>query len=226
MTGILALQATVQGPHGDARVLTAGAAPGDAALAVVLCHGRGGRAEDMLSLAEHLRVPRGVFVAPQAADLTWYPNRFLAPLERNEPHLSSALGLLGAIVEELEGAGTPSRRQVLLGFSQGGCLALEFAGRHARRWGGAVGLSAGLIGPPAHRWDFPGSLDGTPVFLGCSDRDPHVPEERLHESARELERIGGVVDLQIYPGMGHTVNQDELDRVQRLLDGVTREGSG
>lgn len=212
--------AGVNGPHAGARILRAGGPPAEAGRAVVFVHGRGGRAEDMFALAEALEAPSTLFVAPEAANHTWYPNRFLAPLAQNEPHLSSALALLGAVVAELEEAGIPAARQILLGFSQGGCLVLEFAGRNARRWGGVVGLSAGLIGPPGHQWAFAGSLGGTPVFLGCSDRDPHVPEERLRESARELERIGGAVDLRIYPGMGHTVNRDELDRVQGLLDGI------
>lgn len=184
---------------------------------MLLCHGRGATAEDMLGLATELEAPATVFVAPQANQFTWYPRSFLAPLRENEPHLSSALALVGAIVQDLDRAGIPPPRQLLLGFSQGGCLILEFAGRHARRYGGVVGLSAGLIGPPGRRWNFEGSFDETPVFLGCSDRDPHIPRDRLDESARELERIGGRVALRIYPDLGHTINRDELDRVQRML---------
>jgi predicted esterase len=161
------------------------------------------------------------FIAPEAGQGTWYPNSFLAPLERNEPHLASALALVHAVVEGLSRDGIPPARQFLLGFSQGGCLALEFAGRFAQRFAGVVGLSAGLIGPPGRAWSFEGSLDGTPVFLGCSDRDPHIPRERVEESARELERIGGVVDLRIYQGLGHTVNQDEMNQVQEMI--VPRE---
>ncbi len=221
--GSLALRRSIPGPHGSARVVTAGAPITKAHSAMVLCHGRGASAEDMLGLAALLEAPATIFVAPQAPQFTWYPRRFLAPLEENEPHLSSALALLGAIVEEIEDRGIPPRRQVLLGFSQGGCLALEFAGRHPRRYAGVVGLSAGLIGPPGRPWNFAGSLDGTPVFLGCSDRDPHIPRDRLEESARELQRIGGEVELQIYPGLGHTTNREELDRVQRILDRAKEE---
>jgi predicted esterase len=195
---------------------------GAARNAVVLFHGRGGSARDMVAFADELKAPATAFVAPQAAGMTWYRYPFMAPLAANEPHLSSALALVGAIVEALAGKGIPPERQMVLGFSQGGCLALAFAGRAARRYGGVAGLSAGLIGPPGRSWGFTGSLEATPVLLGCSDVDPHIPLERVQESARELERIGGAVDLRIYPGLGHNVNADELDAVQRMLDRIAR----
>jgi predicted esterase len=198
--------------------VTSGRPVDTAGSAMVLVHGRGASAEDILTLAADLDAPGTVLVAPQADQRTWYPYTFLAPLQRNEPHLSSALALLGAIVTTLDGRGIPPERQLLLGFSQGGCLVLEFSGRNPRRYGGVIGLSAGLIGPVGRQWEFGGSLDGTPVFIGCSDRDPHIPRERVEESARELARIGGAVDAQIYPDLGHTVNRDELDRVQRLIE--------
>lgn len=218
----LALSSPVPGPHGGAEIVTAGSPMGAARTAVVMCHGRGGSARDMLAFADELEAPTTAFVAPQAAGMTWYRYPFMAPLAANEPHLSSALALVGAIVEALAGKGIQPEHQILLGFSQGGCLALEFAGRTARRYGGVVGLSAGLIGPPGRSWGFTASLEGTPVLLGCSDVDPHIPLERVRESARELERIGGAVDMRIYPGLGHTVNSDELDAVQRMLDRVAR----
>jgi len=210
----------VPGPHGGAKVLTAGSAPGVARAGVVLCHGRGASAEDMLGLAAELGDARVLWVAPQASGQTWYPSSFLAPLRDNEPFLSSALALLAAIIAALGNAGLPPERLFLAGFSQGGCLTLEFAGRNARRYGGVAGLSAGLIGPRGRQWNFPGTLDGSPVFLGCSDRDPHIPRERVEESARELSRIGGAVDLQIYADLGHTVNQDEIDRVRGMLERI------
>ncbi len=213
----LAVRAAVPGPHGRARIVTGGTPVAEASAAMVLLHGRGASAEDILSLAAELDAPGVAFVAPQAEQGTWYPYSFLAPLQRNEPDLTSALTLLQAIVETLDRDGISPARQLLLGFSQGGCLAPEFAGRFARRYAGVVGLSAGLIGPPGRQWNFNAMLDGTPVFLGCSDVDPHIPQDRVEESARELERIGGVVDLRIYPGLGHTVNQDEMDRVQQML---------
>lgn len=220
----LTLTEAAQPPHGGEPTLVAGV-PLDAAQgAMVLVHGRGATARDILELRHEWRAPGFCFVSPQAADSTWYPYRFLAPLAQNEPHLSSGLALLKAISDELDRRGVPSERQILLGFSQGGCLTLEFAGRNARRWGGVVGLSAGLIGPPGRRWNFPGSLDGTPVFLGCSDHDPHIPPERVEESAAEFGRIGGQVELRIYPGLGHTINKDELDHVQHIIDrlGIAR----
>ena len=214
---ILAAGQRVPGPHHNASVLTAGSPVAEARAAMLMCHGRGAAADDRLALAAAFEVPDVAIIAPQAAQGTWYPKSFLAPLRENEPHLSSALALLGAIVEELERGGMPPSRLVLFGFSQGGCLALEFAGRTARRYGGVVGLSAGLIGPPGRSWNFAPGLDGTPVFLGCSDRDPHIPRDRVEESARELERIGGRVELQIYQGLGHTVNRDEVTRVRPIL---------
>jgi phospholipase/carboxylesterase len=143
------------------------------------------------------------------------------PVPQPEPWLTSALGVIGRLLGRVERAGVPIERAVLLGFSQGGCLALEYAARHARRYGGVVGLSAGLIGPPGTRWDYPAALAGTPVFLGCSDVDPHIPRARIDESAEVLRRLGGEVAERIYPGMGHTVNQDEVDWVRELLAGLT-----
>jgi phospholipase/carboxylesterase len=214
---ILAAGQRVPDPHHQATILTGGTPIAKARAAMVMCHGRGAAADDMLALAAEFEAPQVAIIAPQAAHGTWYPKSFLAPLRENEPPLSSALALLGAIVEELEREGIPPSRLVLFGFSQGGCLALEFAGRNARRYGGVVGLSAGLIGPPGRSWQFAPGLNDTPVFLGCSDRDPHIPRDRVEESAREFERIGGRVELQIYRDLGHTVNQDEVNRVQRML---------
>jgi len=216
----LTLSREVPPPHGDAIIRAAGAPLKEARAAMVLVHGRGASAEDILMLREEWSAEGFAFVAPQAAGSTWYPYTFLAPLEQNEPHLSSAIVLLGAIVDELGDRGVPAERQILLGFSQGGCLTLEFAGRLARRRGGIAGLSAGLIGPPGRQWNFTGCLDRTPVFLGCSDTDPHIPRERVEESAAEFRRIGGEVEIRIYPALGHTVNRDELAHVQRMIDGL------
>lgn len=207
-----------ESPHRGQPVLRGGAAPEAAEAAAVLVHGRGGSAQGMLTLADEARVSGVTFVAPQAAGHTWYPDRFLAPLERNEPWLGSALDLLDGVLEELAGAGLPRERTVLIGFSQGACLALEYAARRGRRHGGLAALSGGLIGPPGRSWDYGTSLDGTPVFLGCSDRDPHIPEERVHESARVLESLGAEVRVEIYPGLGHTVNGEEVEAVREMLE--------
>ncbi|HEY6221089.1 MAG TPA: dienelactone hydrolase family protein [Candidatus Eisenbacteria bacterium] len=217
----LRLSRKVPPPHGGADILVVGTPLDEARAAMVLVHGRGATADDLLGLREEWSLAGLTLVAPQAAEFTWYPRTFLAPLEQNEPHLSSGLVLLGAIVDELGDRGIPAERQILVGFSQGGCLVLEFAGRFARRRGGVAGLSAGLIGPPGRQWNFSGSLEKTPVFLGCSDTDPHIPRGRVEESAAELKRIGGEVELRIYPGLGHTVNRDELAHVQRMIDRVS-----
>lgn len=213
----ITLARTPSGPHAGQPVLHAGAPLADARTAVVLAHGRGGSAWDMLGLARELDTPGVAFLAPQAAGHTWYPLRFLAPYEDNEPWLSSALDVLAAVTETVAAAGITDRHIVLSGFSQGGCLALHFAASRARRWGGLVGFSSGLIGPPGVTWDFPGSLEGAPVFLGCSDADPHIPQERLHETATALTALGGTVDLRVYPGLGHTLNRDELDAARAIV---------
>jgi len=177
----------------------------------------------MLGLVEHLAQPDVTFLVPQAHDYTWYPQRFLAPLEANEPFLGSALDLVAALVSRLELAGIAASQTMLLGFSQGACLALEYAARHPRRYGAVAGLSGALIGPPGTRLASPGTLEGTPVFLGCSDQDIHVPATSVDEASRALSALGGLVDLRIYPGMGHTINEDELAAVGALLTALRRE---
>jgi predicted esterase len=184
---------------------------------MLMLHGRGASAEDILSLESEFSVPGFAYLAPQAAGNTWYPNRFLVPLDQNEPWLSSALKLLDDVLTEITTAGIPAERTVLLGFSQGACLALEFAARHARRYGGVVGWSGALIGPDNTPRDYKGSLAGTPVFLGCSDVDFHVPKERVDETAEVLRRLGGEVTERLYPDMGHTINQDEIDFVRGMM---------
>jgi predicted esterase len=185
---------------------------------VILMHGRGATAEDILTLVPELDRPDLSYLAPQAAGSSWYPYGFMAPLEQNEPGLSSALAMLGELLAALALAGIGPERTMLLGFSQGACLALEFAARAARRYGAVVGLSGGLIGPAGTPREYAGSLDGTPVLVGCSDRDPHIPLPRVRETARVMAALGGRVSEQIYPAMGHTINADEIERVRQLLD--------
>lgn len=178
----------------------------------------------MLGLGAELSAPGFAYVALQATGRTWYPHSFMAPRERNEPGLSSGLTRLDEVVETLDEAGIASHRVVLLGFSQGACLTLEFAARQARRWGAVVGLSGGLIGPPGsvHVEDFALDADfaGTPIFLGCSDRDPHIPIERVQESNRILGALGGDVETRIYPGMPHTIIEDEMRWVRERLESL------
>ena len=204
-------------PHAGQPTLRHGCAPSEARLAVILVHGRGGSAEDMLGLADELLTHDVAFLAPQAAGHTWYPYSFLAPIEQNEPGLSSALRRVAGLIDELAGDGVTQDRVALLGFSQGACLSLEFAARTPRRYAAVIGLSGGVIGPPGIARNYQGSLAATPVFLGCSDIDAHIPVERVHETADVFRALGGEVDERIYTGMGHTINRDELDAVRRLI---------
>lgn len=212
-------------PHAGQTVLHRGPAAGDARLAVILVHGRGGSAGEMLTLADEFNLRDVAWIAPEASAHTWYPYSFLSPIAQNEPDLSSALAVLRSLVDEVGRAGIPPHRVGLLGFSQGACLSLEFAARHAQRYAAVVGLSGGLIGPPGTPRDYPGSLAGTPLLLGCSDIDAHIPVERVRESAEVFRRLGAEVDERIYPRMGHTINQDELDAARRLL-GAERKAEG
>jgi predicted esterase len=190
--------------------------------AMIMVHGRGASAEDILALAEEFPQPGFAFLAPQAAGNTWYPQRFTAPLSANQPWLDSALKAIGRVAAHVVSAGIPPERTFLLGFSQGACLALEYAARNSRRYGGLIGLSGGLIGPQVELTRYPAGLASTPVFLGCSDIDPHIPQVRVLETARTLEQLGAVVDVRLYPGMGHTVNNDEVQAVQQLMAGLDR----
>jgi predicted esterase len=206
-----------RGPHQGQPAYQTGAPLDTARAAVIMVHGRGASAADILSLADELSLPDFTYLAPEAAGNTWYPYPFMTAIERNEPYLSSALRVLSDLLAHLAAAGIPPERVVLLGFSQGACLSTEFAARNARRYGGVVGLSGGLIGPEGTPRDYPGSLAGTPVFLGCSDIDPHIPKTRVQHTADVLRRLGGEVTLRLYPGMGHTVNRDEIDFVRGIL---------
>ena len=207
-------------PHGGQPILRHGPAIAQARAVVILVHGRGDSAAGILGLADEFDLPDITWIAPNAAGNTWYPFSFLSPIDQNEPGLTSALHVLESLVDSLAGEGMPHQRVVLMGFSQGACLAQEFAARNARRYGAVIGLSGGLIGPPGTPRDYAGSLDGTPVFLGCSDVDPHIPVERVRESAEIFRRMGASVDERIYPRMGHTINADEVQAATAILRGV------
>lgn len=198
-------------------MLTLGPPPAQARLGAILVHGRGASADDILGLAHELAIPDIAYLAPQAAGHSWYPYSFLAPLAQNEPGLSSALRLIEGLVDQLGREGLPAERVVLMGFSQGACLTLEFAARHSRRYAAIAAFSGGVIGPAGTPRDYAGFFAGTPVFLGCSDSDPHIPVARVRESADVFRRMGATVDERIYPRMGHTINADELAAVGRLL---------
>jgi phospholipase/carboxylesterase len=210
----------MNGPHQGQRVARAGAPPERATGAVVMVHGRGADPENILQLVTALGHPGFAYLAPAAAGGSWYPNGFMAPIATNEPGITSGLAAIGAVLDSLAAAGVPPERTVLLGFSQGGCLCVEFAARNARRYGGLAVLSGGLIGPDGTVREYPGSFAGTPAFLGCSDVDPHIPVERVEETARVLDRMGAAVTARLYRGMGHLVNDDETEAVREMLDAL------
>ena len=206
--------------HDPSRVLVAGPPLARARAVTILLHGRGGSADDIAGLATVLAIDGLTFLVPEATGHTWYPQRFLAPLAANEPWLGSALDVVAALVGQASAAGVPPARIAIAGFSQGACLALEFVARTPARYGAAVAFSGGLIGPPDEpRPAVPagGSLAGTPVFLGCGDQDGHIPVASVQTSAAVLRGLGGDVDVRIYPGMGHTINQDEIAAARALL---------
>ena len=208
---------TVQGPHQGQPVRTVGEPLDQAKAAMLMVHGRGARAEEILSLVDELAQPRFAYLAPQATDNTWYPNRFLDPISSNEPWLSSALAFISDVFNQIIQKGIRPERIMLLGFSQGACLTLEYVARNAQRYGGVVGLSGALIGPDDTPRDHKGSLEGTPVFLGCSDTDFHVAKERVQQTAEVFRRLGGEVTERLYPDMDHTINQDEIDFIRGLM---------
>jgi phospholipase/carboxylesterase len=188
--------------------------------AMIMLHGRGATAQDILTLTTSLDGSGFAYLAPQAVGNAWYPNNFRAPLADNEPFLSSALSMITSLLDQLAQVGISAEHTILLGFSQGACLTLEYAARHARRYGGIVGLSGGLIGPDDTPRNYPGSLVGTPVFLGCSDIDPYIPKAQVEEAAAVMKQSGGNVTTRLYPHMDHTVNLDELHAVQNMIDAL------
>ena len=200
-------------------VVEAGEPLAKARAAMILLHGRGATAEDIITVAAEVMHPGFAYLAPQAEGNAWYPYPFTAPLEANEPYLGAALGVIEGLLARVE-ATIPAQRVILLGFSQGACLALEFAARHARRYGGVVGLSGGLIGPAGTPRAYPGSFESTRVFLGCSDVDPHIPKERVAETEDVFKRMGAKVTMRLYPGLGHTVNGDEISAVMEIVENV------
>jgi predicted esterase len=207
-------------PHAGQPVLAAGADRSQASAAMILIHGRGATAESILTLVPTLARPRIAYLAPQARGNTWYPHSFLSPIVQNEPGIGSGMRVIERLLDDIGAGGIPAERTLLLGFSQGACLATEFVARHARRYGGVAGLSGGLIGPEGTPRDYAGSLAGTPIFLGCSDVDSHIPAQRVRDTASELIRLEARVTMRLYPGMGHVVNDDEIQSIRALIDGV------
>ena len=215
----------ISGPHQGQPIYAAGASLDAAKAAMVMIHGRGGTAESILALVDAIDTPGFAYIAPQASGNTWYPNSFLAPIPTNEPGISSGLQLIDEIIRSIESTGIEANRIMILGFSQGACLSLEYAARHARRYGGICGLSGGLIGPDDTPRDYAGTFAGTPVFLGCSDIDGHIPAKRVEETAVVLKRMKAEVTMRLYPGMGHLVNDDEIAEVKRMMTAVSGSSS-
>ncbi len=211
------MEKKIKGPHQGQPALSAGEPLAGAHAAMVMVHGRGASAESILTLAGEFNQPGFTYLAPQAAGGTWYPNRFLAPTASNEPWLSSALTAVDQTVAQIIAAGVPYERIMLLGFSQGACLALEYAARNAKRYGGVVGLSGGLIGADGEPRHDSGNFAGTPIFLGCSDVDFHISKARVQHAADTLRAMGGEVTMRLYPSMDHTVNQDEIEFVHEMM---------
>lgn len=203
--------------HQGQPLIVAGEKLEQARAAMIMLHGRGATAESILALAQEFQQQEFAYLAPQAANGTWYPNRFLAPTASNEPWLSSALNVVGEVVARANTAGIPNERVMLLGFSQGACLALEYAARHAQRYGGVVGLSGGLIGADDEARHDHGNFAGTPIFLGCSEADFHIPQTRVEHAAQILQALGGEVTMRLYRNMEHTVNHDEVKFVRRMM---------
>jgi len=210
----------VPGPHRGQPVLLEGEPLQQARAAMIMLHGRGASAEDILTLTREFERGGFVFLAPQARDCAWYPNSFLAPLADNEPWLSSALAVIESLFEQVQAVGIPPTKTVLLGFSQGACLSAEFAACHAQRYGGIAVLSGGLIGPNDTERNYTGNFAGTPIFLGCSDVDFYIPKGRVLASAEVLKRLGATVTACLYPYMGHTVNRDELQTIRQMMQSV------
>ena len=211
-------------PHGGEPVVAAGAPLGTSPVVMVMVHGRNAAPANILDLVPQFEAPDITYLAPAAAGRTWYPYSFMAEREKNEPGLSSGLWVLEHLVQDVVARGIRKDHIVLLGFSQGACLTAEFTVRHADRYGGVIVYSGGVAGEPGTTWDYPGAFDGTPLFLGCSDVDAHVPKTRVDESAMVFTRMGAAVTERIYPGMGHTVNDDEIAFTKSLLASLTGSG--
>lgn len=203
--------------HQGGILLSSGCQLNEARNAMILLHGRGASAEDILFLADLINLPGYAYLAPEAKDRSWYPYPFTTPIHKNEPWLTSSLTLIRELISQIQAEEIPTQNIVLGGFSQGACLSAEFAARNPERFGGILIFSGGLIGPPGTIRTSPGSLSGTPVFIGCSDRDPHIPLDRVNESGDLLSQLGGNVIKKIYPNLAHTVHPNEIEIARDLL---------
>lgn len=208
------------GPHQETPLHTAGPALEDAPAAIVLIHGRGATARGILDLGRELDIGGLALLVPQAAGRTWYPNSFLEPVTSNEPGLSSGLARIDSVFDTAISAGIDRSRIGLIGFSQGACLASEYIARNPRRYGCLGALSGGLIGETVVLDEYEGSLDDTPVFLGCSTNDPHIPASRVEETASVFRRLNAAVTMRLYEGLGHGINEDELSHLSTMVQAM------
>lgn len=212
-----------KGPHQNQKTASGGVDLSDAKFAMIMIHGRGASAESIIGLSDEFdHEDRVAFLAPQASGFTWYPYSFLAPTENNQPGLNSGLQAISDLIDQIEKKDILKENIFFLGFSQGACLATEFVARHPGKYAGVIGLSGGLIGEKIDPSVYYGDLEGTPLFLGCSDIDPHIPKERVDETEAVFEKLGGKVTKKIYPGMGHLVNEDEIQHIQEMLNSKLR----
>ncbi len=185
--------------------------------ALIMIHGRGGSAQDIMGLAEYLKVNDYLLLGPEAEQNTWYPHSFIAPIISNQPNLDIALELIGEAVQIANEKGIENENIYFLGFSQGACLTLEYTSRNAKKYGGIVAFTGGLIGEKLHPDHYTGNFEGTKVFIGTSDPDFHVPVERVQESSKLMRELGAQVEEKIYPNMGHTISQDEIKIVNDTI---------
>lgn len=204
-------------PHVGQPIETTGRPLGEGRAVMIMIHGRQAAPVNILQLVDSLSQPEFTYIAPAAANNTWYPYSFMADKEQNEPGILSGVAVIDGVVSDVVNKGIPKDHIVLLGFSQGACLTAEYAVEHADRFGGVILYSGSVIGPPGTTWAYGGSFDGTPIFMGCSDVDSHVPLERIEEGAAVFERMGAMVTKRIYPGMGHQINDDEIAFTQGLM---------
>lgn len=211
---------TTNGPHQGQKVYTTGKSLDEAGAAMILIHGRGATAPSILELANLLHHPDMAYLAPQAANNTWYPYSFLSPIDQNEPGISSGLKMIGDLIAEIEEAGIPRNKIIIAGFSQGACLSSEYVVRNPDRYGGLLAFSGGVIGPLDMERNDRGDLQGTPVFIGCSDMDPHIPLQRVEETADIFNQLKARVNKQIYPRMAHTIIQDEIDEAMKIVASI------
>jgi len=202
--------------HGK-NIITAGKTIEEASKALIMLHGRGANASDIISLADYLNVKDFALLAPEAADNTWYPYSFMAPASQNEPWLSSALNLVKDLVNDINRKGISTENIYFLGFSQGACLTLEFVARNAIKYGGVVAFTGGLIGDRVHTENYTGDFNKTPIFIGSSNPDPHVPVQRVNETTKVLQNMNAVVSQKLYNGMAHTISQDEIDMANTIV---------